>query len=329
MRKPFVVLAAFMTMMLTAGLASAVTYNYTLAGASPGGLWSALGAGINSAIKAAYPGSTITYQTSGGGIANVGLVQLKKVELGIIHNAELKIAGEGGKPFAGPVKNLRAIANLYNWAPMHVFVTKDFADKYGIKSFDDLVTKKAPARILVNKRGNIAAAVAEQMFKALGTSFGDVNKWGGRIIYAASKEQGDLIKNRRADVIINSLFVGHGSLRELEQSVDVVILPLSKRVIETVNRLAGTDPFTIPAGSYKLQKGAVESVTLSAELVASDKMDNQTAYNLTKALVEHIDKIQGVHKAMKALTPQIMVNQKVIPFHPGAERYYKEIGLIK
>ena len=53
MRKPYVVLAAFTIMMLAAGLAGAVTYNYTLAGASPGGLWSALGAGINAAIKAA------------------------------------------------------------------------------------------------------------------------------------------------------------------------------------------------------------------------------------------------------------------------------------
>lgn len=329
MRHPFVVLAAFTTMVLTAGLASAVTYNYTLAGASPGGLWSALGEGINGAIKAAYPGSTITYQTSGGGIANVGLVQSKKAELGIIHNAELKIASEGGKPFAGPVMDLRAIANLYNWAPMHVFVTKEFGDKHGITSFDDLVSKKAPARIVINKRGNIAAMVAEQMLKALDTSFDDVEKWGGRVTYAASREQADLIKNRRADVLINSLFVRHGSLLELEQSVDVVLLPMSKRVSETVDRIAGTDSFTIPEGSYKLQSGPVASVTLSAELVASADMDDETAYNLTKALVENIDKIRGVHKAMAALTPQIMVNQKVIPFHPGAERYYKEVGLIK
>ena len=54
--------------------AQAQTYNLTLCGASPGGLWSLLGAGIDAAVKKSYPGSTVTYQTSGGGLANVALL---------------------------------------------------------------------------------------------------------------------------------------------------------------------------------------------------------------------------------------------------------------
>ncbi len=326
MRRFLVVICALLGS-LAAGTASAETYNYTLAGASPGGLWTSLGVGVDAAVKAAYPGSTITYQTSGGGLANIVLLQQKKVQMGIVHDAELKIAVDGGAPFKHPVKDLRMIANMYDWAPMVAIMTKAFADQYGIKTFDDIAVKKPPMRLALNKRGNIANDVGVQMLKAIGVSIDDVKKWGGQVILAASSEQTDLMKDRRADLIINSLFVRHGSLLELDQAVDIVHLPLSQAVIDRVTKEAGIKPFTIPANSYKLQPNPVPTVTLSAGVVVNAAMDEKTAYNLTKALVERIDKIKEVHKSMQALTPKLMASATVIPFHPGAARYYKEVGL--
>jgi|GEM_PF-5536965 len=71
-------------LLASAATASAQTYNLTLCGASPGGLWSLLGAGIDAAVKKSFPGSTITYQTSGGGLANVGLLDKGTCDLAII-----------------------------------------------------------------------------------------------------------------------------------------------------------------------------------------------------------------------------------------------------
>lgn len=314
---------------LAAGNAAAEVYNYTLAGASPGGLWTSLGVGVDAAVKAAYPGSTITYQTSGGGIANINLLEQKKAQMGLAHDAELKIAVDGTTPFKAPVKELRALVNLYDWAPMQVFVTKAFADKHGLKTFEDIAAKKPPMRLAFNKRGNIAHGVGEQMLKAIGVTPDDVKKWGGEVTLAASSEQTDFMKDRRVDVLINSLFVKHGSLLELEQAVEVVLLPLSPQTIDKVAKEAGIKSFTIPAGSYKLQPNPVPTVTLSAGLVVNAAMDDKTAYNLTKALVQNIDKIKEVHKSMQALTPQQLASPLVVPHHPGAARYFKEAGLSK
>ena len=77
-------------------------YNLTLCGASPGGLWSLLGAGIDAAVKEAHPGSTVTYQTSGGGYANVVQLDQNKCDLAIIHDAEATAATKGEKPFEKP-----------------------------------------------------------------------------------------------------------------------------------------------------------------------------------------------------------------------------------
>ena len=69
------------------------------------------------------------------------------------------------------------------------------------------------------------------------------------------------------------------------------------------------------------------TVTLSAQLVAEAGLDEATAYDVTKAIVEKIDKLQGVHKAMRPLTDKLLADGKVVPYHPGAAKYYKEVGL--
>ena len=84
--------------------AEAQKYNFTLSGASPGGLWSRIGGGIDAAIAAAHPGSTVSYQTSSGGLANVPLVSRGKVPMGLATDGELNAAVTGQKPFKEPNK---------------------------------------------------------------------------------------------------------------------------------------------------------------------------------------------------------------------------------
>lgn len=309
--------------------ATAETYNLTVAGASPSGLWSLLGAGIDRAVKAEFPGSSITYQTSGGGLANVGLVTRGKVQMAIGADAELKLAVEGKPPFKKPVTTLRAIAYMYDWAPQHLILSKSFADKYGIKTLDDIKAKKAPVRVAVNKRGNIVSAIGLQLMKASGITAKDIESWGGKVIYAASREQGDLMTNHRIDMINNSLFVRHSSLRKIEQSMDIVLIGASEDAIAKVSKEAGVAPYTIKAGSYKNQSAAVRTVTVGAGLFVDAKMDDKTAYDITRAMLDKIDQIRGVHKSMAALTPQLMASFKVIPYHPGAIKAYREKGLMK
>jgi len=309
--------------------AKAQTYTLVLAGASPGGLWSLLGTGLDRTVKAAYPGSVVTYQTSGGGFANINLLDTGKVSLGLAHDAELKIALAGGKPFSHPINSIRAIAYLYDWAPMQLFMAKSFADRHGIKTFEDIAKNKAPVRVAVNRRGNIAEAVALQMFAAAGATPEAIEKWGGKVIFAASREQGDLYKDGRVDLLFNSLFVRHGSILQATQSVDSVMLPVSDAVIDKVGEKMGIKKFVIPAKSYAFQPVPMPTNTLGAILVTTGGFDDKTAYDLTKALLQNIDKMKGVHKSMQALTPELMASVKVVPYHPGAARAYKEAGLMK
>jgi TRAP-type uncharacterized transport system substrate-binding protein len=238
----------------------AQTYNYTLAGASPGGLWSNIGVGMDQVMKAAHPGSTVTYQTTGGGIANAQLLEQKKVQ---------------------PAKDLRPLAYLYNWSPFQLLLTKDFADRHGIKTFEDIVTKKAPVRVVLNRRGNIAYDLAVRMFAAAGASLDDIKAWGGNVVLAGSEEQGDLLKDRRVDFLFNSLFIGQRSLVEVGQALPVVMLPVSKAVIDKVAKETGADPYVIKANSYAWQPQDVPTISLGAFVVANAAMSDAEAKAIT------------------------------------------------
>jgi TRAP transporter TAXI family solute receptor len=309
-------------------MALAQPYQLTLAGASPGGLWQSLGIGIDKAMKSAFPGSTITYQTTGGGIANAQLLSENKVPLGIVHNMELRMAQNGDAPFKSKLEELRVIAYLYNWAPVQLIISKEFATKHGIKTFEDIAAKKPPLRVASNRRGNIVHDVVDRMFKAIGVTEQDIEKWGGSHVPAASQEQGDLMRNRRIDAIFNSLFVGQRSILEVSQAIDVLMLPVGDATIAQVAREAGVDRFVIPGKSYDFQPEPVPAVSLGAMLVANKSMSEKDAYNIAKALVENVQDMQSAHPAMKALTPKFMTQQTTGAFHPGAAKYYKEKGLL-
>lgn len=304
------------------------SYNLTVAGASPGGLWSLLGAGLDSALKAEYPGSTVTYQTSGGGIANVMVLKRGDASLAIIEDAVLQLASDGVAPFREPAKDdIRVLSYLYTWAPMQAFMREAFAEEHGIETFSDIAEVKPPITIAINKRGNIASSVAETMLEAIGASPEEIESWGGEIIYAASSEQSNLIQDRRIDMFLNSLFVRQSSIMQAGASVDLTLLPLSDETIKKVTKKTGTQPFVIPGDSYEWAPNDTPTVSISAALAVRSDMKEETAYNLTKALYENFKKIANVHPAMMRLNPSIMASVEVVPYHDGALRYLKEAGL--
>ena len=303
-------------------------YNLALTGASPGGLWSLLGAGINAAVVSQHPGSVVTYQTSGGGLANVMLVSDGRVDLGIVHDVELKVAVEGGVPFRQPVMNLRAIAYLYDWAPMQLVITRAFADRYGIETMRDLITTKAPVRMGVNTRGNMVQELNRSILAAYGVTYEEVESWGGQVVFAASSEMANLMANRRIDMSSNGLFAPNNTILQSSNAVEVIMLPLDEEVIEIVSGITGARAYTVPAGAYEWLDRDVSTIALGAELVVNETLPDEYAYDLARALMENIDSLRGVHGAMGDLTPEFMVSQSVIPYHPGALRYYREVGLV-
>lgn len=310
-----------------AGPAGAAEYNLTLCGASPGGLWSLLGAGVDNAVKASNPGSTVTYQTSGGGFANVVQLDQGKCDLAIIHDAEVKAALAGEAPFQSPVSSMKTLAVMYTWAPMQMLVNKDYAAEHGLTTLEDLAAKKLPINILLNRKGNVVSDIGASMLAAAGASVEQIEEWGGTVTYAASKEQGELMRDRRADALLNSLFVNHSSIRQLAEAIDLVMLPVTQETADKVAKEWNISEFVIPGGTYAWAPNDTLTLTVSAQVFVREDADPQMVTDVTNALIDHADQVASVHKAMGALDAKLMASASAAPYHPAADAAYKAKGL--
>ena len=84
---------------------------------------------------------------------------------------------------------------------------------------------------------------------------------------------------------------------------------------------------TIPAAAYKWAAGDTLTVTLSAQLFVREDADPKMVSDVTAALLDNVDKMKGVHKAMKPLDTKLMASAEAEPYHPKAEEVYKAKGL--
>lgn len=320
-------LAMAMGLAVSATAVQAQSLNLTLSGGNPGGLWSLLGAGVDRAVQAADSSAVVTYQATGGGFANIGLLGGGRTDLGIVHDAEVQLALEGEEPFRNPITNMRAIGYMYNWAPMHFFLDRSVAEQYSIDSLDDIASSGAPIRIGINRSGNITSNIALMMFELAGVTDESLAAAGGQFVRAGANEQGELLQDGRLDMITNGIFINHSSFRAVDTNADVVLLSIPQEVIDATNERFGTGQMTIPAGSYSNQEADVNTVTLGALLAATDTLSNDEARTLAMALIENIDEVRSVHSAMQQLSPEMLATPSLLEFHPGALQAYQEAGL--
>ncbi len=86
----------------------------------------------------------------------------------------------------------------------------------------------------------------------------------------------------------------------------------------------------IPAGTYPNQSSDIKTSAIKMLLFTTTDLDEETVYQLTKTLWEHIDELGEIQRNLKGLTPQKAVQDIAgLPLHDGAIRYYKEIGVLK
>ena len=209
-------------------------------------------------------------------------------------------------------------------------VTKSFADKHSIKTVQDIVSKKLPIRIAINRRGNMDADVGEAAMNLMGISRAKVEGWGGQVIHAASKEIVSLVSDNRLDVVNFGISYNHPRVREIAKNSSPVLLSYGKDVASKVAEQFGGEVCYVKPGEYKWSPNGAASVCMGAVVVVNANMDAKLAYNLTKAMVEQIETFKNKsHRLIKkTASPKVLAQKGNAPHHPGALKYFKEKGLV-
>jgi TRAP-type uncharacterized transport system substrate-binding protein len=136
--------------------------------------------------------------------------------------------------------------------------------------------------------------------------------------------------DRRIDVISFGISYKHPRVLEVASGVDMIMLPMSEETARKAAEATGAKMCSLKPGEYEFLAGGSASVCVGLPVLVSAKMDDTTAYNVTKAMFEQIDKFKGAHRLLAGSTTKESLAQKGgVPFHPGAEKYLREAGLLK
>ena len=267
------------------------------------------------------PGKIVaTAAATNGSVANVNGIAGGSLESGFSQSDVATWAQKGTGIFEGKphVPGLRMTANLYP-ETIHVVVKKGS----GIKSIIDLKGK----RVGLDEPGSGTLINARLVLAAYGVLETDIKPE-----YIKPNQAGDKMKDGSLDAFFFTGGAPAGAIAELASSGSgIELLPIDGPQAQGL-RMAS--PFfandTIPGETYK-GVAAVNTLAVGAQWVTSDKADAETVYQITKALFSDATQktLQAGHAKGKMITLKNAVQGVGIPFHPGAERYYREVGALK
>jgi TRAP transporter TAXI family solute receptor len=165
---------------------------------------------------------------------------------------------------------------------------------------------------------------SREILKAAGMSYKDLAK----VEYLGYSESVELIKNRQLDATLQSSGLGMAAVRDLATAIKMVVIPIPVDVVKKIDD-AAYSPGVIPANTYNGQTVDVPTVAVQNYLVTHEGVSTDTVYKMTKSMFENLDAMAAAHGAAKAINPKTAGIGSPVPLHPGAEKYYREAGLIK
>jgi TRAP transporter TAXI family solute receptor len=258
-------------------------------------------------------------ESTGGSVFNLNAVRSGELEFGVAQSDTQFHAYNGSSSFEeqGANTDLRAVFSLHP-EPFTVVARADA----GITSFADLQGK----RVNIGNPGSGQRNTMELVMETIGWTMDDFEV----VSELQAGEQAQALCDNNIDAMVYT--VGHpsGAIQEATTACDTVLVNVTE---DAVMDLVEETPFyrvaTIPGGMYRGTDDDVTTFGVGATFVTSAEVSEDVVYEVTKAIFENLDTFRSLHPALATLDPEEMVTDGLsAPLHAGAERYFREAGLI-
>ena len=320
------------------GLPAAADFNdnkpisYTVDGATATGYFKVVTEAMNGIVREVYPGTAATYKpgSPAGGVLNISRGQSD-----FTFNAgatEVGYALDGKAPFTESLKGkFHFVMLLHQGLVVHSLMTKDWADRNGIKSYADIAAKKPQMRLTVNQLANLQSTISMyvSLFDAYGIKEEEVTK--GSPVFRSNAAGGlDALRDGKIDVFINGGFLPTAEIADVARGRSLVWI-----AGDPVKNKAAADrwtnaPIAVPKGIYPFVTQDDVSIALWNSVVAGAHVSEETVYKFVKALAQHEDRMRSIHPSLGQFAiAKVFGNPTQLSYHPGAARYYREVGLLK
>jgi TRAP transporter TAXI family solute receptor len=292
-------------------------------GPRAGGVWDLIGGGVAEAIKRGNPGASVTL-VPGGGVSDVGIVSKDtNPALGLSHSVLAAAAANGSEPFTEKVTNVKAIAALY--ISMQQCVAPATLE---INSIKEIATKKFPIKVAVDEPGSIQYLANQKMLGEAGLTFAGIEANGGKVYLKGQNEASDLLTQGTVNLFCIVGPAPQSPIQEPAATEKLKMVAIDPELIEAMVTKYGYVKATVPKSAYDFMTADYPTFASKVIIIANDVMTEAEAYAITKALVENLDFLHGVHNNLAKLEAAFMADT-VMTLHPGALKYYKEIGAVK
>lgn len=298
----------------TAAIAAPTFINVLTGGTS--GVYYPIGVAL-SQLYGQIDGARTSVQATKASVENLNLLQAGRGELAFALGDSVEDAWNGvaDAGFKTPLKKIRALAGTY---PNYIQIVA--SRESGIKTLEDLKGK----RISVGAPRSGTELNARAIFAAAGMSYKDFS----RVEYMPYAESVELIKNRQIDATLQSSGLGMAAIRDLASMVPLNFVAVPEEVVARIDSKA-YQAGVIPANTYDGQAEDVPTVAITNILVTHEGVSDDVAYQMAKLMFDNLGRLSTAHSAAADIKLESATENLPIPLHPGAERFFKEKGLIQ
>ncbi|MCX5915096.1 MAG: TAXI family TRAP transporter solute-binding subunit [Deltaproteobacteria bacterium] len=290
-------------------------YDLKLMTGPMGGAWYPLGGAISDAIQKAIPGVGVSVMP-GGGIGNVEALEVGKCDIGFANSCSAVDGLFGRAPFKKKMENMRQLANLY---PQYFQMA--VAEDSGIKSVADLKGKV----LACDRKGLTGEQLSELVLKVYGLSYKDLAK----VNHVSYSDGVSLMKDGHAQAFFLITTIPSSSIIDLSADRKIRMLSLPEDKVQALQKInSGFLKRVIPKGTYPGVDYEVNGVGAFTHLIISSKLPDDLVYKITKVVADSLPRLADVVKDMKGVTSKDLAFDVGVPYHPGALKYYKEIGAL-
>lgn len=310
------VLTAWVAVALALCMGSArADHEIVLLTGNTGGVYYPMGIALARIWEREMRGTRVSVQATQASVENFNLLQQGRGSFafgqGDVMSAAFKGNAEAGFPSSRD--RLRMVAALFPNV-LHVVALKS-AKVHAVR---DLKGKRVS--VGASRSGN--ELNARVLLGAAGISYADLK----RVDFVPYNDAVALMRDGQLDAVIVSAGLGVKAVSELARSVPVEIVPIPPELVALSGGLFVSA--TIPAGTYAGQPQAVQTAALINFLVTHSGMPEEVVHAAVKQLYAHVDELRQSHLAARDIVRDAALNSRPIALHPGAERYFREIGLL-
>lgn len=310
-------LASALLLSATAGFAAS---QLVMATGGTTGTYYPLGGAISQIVTEKSNGAvSITAQATGASNENINLVNMGEVDLAIAQNDIADYAMKGQLFFPKPLTNFKSLGRL--WPELIQIAVPADSKAESIADFKGL-------RISVGAPGSGNEANARQTFGAYGLYDGDYKDF--KPLYLSYAETVSHFKDRQIDGFQFSNAAPNSGIQEIVTTQPLKFIEIKgEKRDEIIKKYPFYAPAVIPANTYKNQPNEVQTIGVQACLFANAEMSDEDAYIITKTLYENLKEIGEAHAKGKEISLEHALDGLTVPLHPGAERFYREAGVLK